>query len=149
MQPDALVRHHSAEHLLTAVMRRDFGSERNLEMHLGRKKSKCDYHVDRPLDEGDRHAIEAAVNAEIEADHPVSVMHITRSEADARFDLWKVPADADAIRVVGIGAFDETPCSGKHVERTGQIGRFIVRSMDMKDEETVRIRYAIEDSPAA
>ena len=146
MRPDILIRHHSAEHLLTAVMRRDFGSERNLEMHLGRKKSKCDYRVDRPLNEGDRRAIEAAVNAEIGADHPVNVMHITRTEADGRFDLWKVPSDAEAIRVVGIGGFDETPCSGEHVERTGQIGRFFIRSMDMKDDETVRIRYGIEES---
>ena len=146
MEYDMLTRHHSAEHLLTAVMRRDFGSERNLEMHLGRKKSKCDYRVDRPLTEGDRHAIEAAVNVGIEADHPVSVMHITRTAAEDRFDLWKVPPGADEIRVVRIGAFDETPCSGEHVEHTRQVGRFVVRSMTMKDDHTVRIRYAVEDA---
>lgn len=146
MEHDMHIRHHSAEHLLTAVMRRDFGSERNLEMHLGRKKSKCDYHVDRPLTEGDRHAIEAAVQTEIDGDHPVRVVHITRLEAEGRFDLWKVPDDAEEIRVVRIGGFDETPCSGEHVDRTSQIGRFVVRSMTMKDESTVRIRYAVEDA---
>ena len=146
MEHDNLIRHHSAEHLLTAVMRRDFGSERNLEMHLGRKKSKCDYRVDRPLTEGDRRAIEAAVQAEIDLDHPVSVMHITRLEAEGRFDLWKVPDGVGEIRVVRIGAFDETPCSGEHVDRTSQIGCFVVRSMTMKDESTVRIRYAAEDA---
>ena len=115
-------------------------------MHLGRKKSKCDYRVDRPLAEGDRHTIEAAVQREIDADHPVSVMHITRSEAEERFDLWKVPSGAEEIRVVKVGAFDETPCSGEHVEHTRQVGRFVVRSMTMKDDHTVRIRYAIEDA---
>jgi Ser-tRNA(Ala) deacylase AlaX len=140
-----LVRMHTAEHLLTAVMRRLYGSPRNLEMHLGEAKTKCDYEVGWSLGDDDARAIEAAVNAEIACDHPVSVMHITRAEAEARFDLWKVPPGAETIRVVSIGDVDATPCSGEHVARTGEIGRFVLRSHEMRSSTIVRIRFGLEN----
>ena len=140
-----LVRMHTAEHLLTATMRRLCGSPRNLEMHLGEAKTKCDYGVERPLGDDDAHAIEAAVNVEIARDHRVSVMHITRAEAEARFDLWKVPPGAETIRVVTIGDVDATPCSGDHVARTGEIGRFVLRSHEMRSPTVVRIRFGLEN----
>jgi alanyl-tRNA synthetase len=141
--PDAITRMHSAEHLLTAVMRRLYGSPRNLEFHLGDKKTKCDYEVARPLGPDDARAIEDAVNAQIAHDHRVSVMHITRSDAE-HLDLWKVPPDAETIRVVSIGDFDETPCSGEHVEQTGQIGGFALKSFEMRTANVVRIRFGLE-----
>jgi misacylated tRNA(Ala) deacylase len=143
---DILARMHTAEHILSAVLRRTFGSPHNVEMHLGRKKSKSDYVVGRALSEADVRGIEAAVDAQVVADHPVSVIHITREAAADRLDLWKVPPEAEEIRVVRIGEFDETPCSGDHVERTGQIGRFVIRSVSMKDREVVRIRFVLEDA---
>jgi Ser-tRNA(Ala) deacylase AlaX len=152
---------HTAEHLLTATMWRLHGSPRNLEMHLGEAKTKCDYGVERPFGDDDARAIEAAVNAEIARDHRVSVMPITRAEAEARFDLWKVPPDAETIRVVTIGDVDATPCSGEHVARTGEIGRFVLRSWELKSCQLkssemrlptiVRIRFGLDsadlDSP--
>ncbi len=138
-------RMHTAEHLLTAVMKRLHGSPRNLEFHLGDRKTKCDYEVARPLDDTDARAIEAAVSAEIARDHRVSVTHITRRDA-GHLDLWKVPPGAETIRVVSIGEFDETPCSGDHVEHTGEIGRFVLRSYEMRSPTLVRIRFGLEPS---
>lgn len=48
-----LARMHTAEHLLSAVMRKHFSAPRNLEFHLGEKKTKCDYEVPGPLSEDD------------------------------------------------------------------------------------------------
>jgi len=140
-----VVRMHTAEHLLTAVMRRLYGSPRNLEMHLGEAKTKCDYEVGRPLGDDDARAIEAAVNTEIACDHPVSVMHITRAEAEARFDLWKVPPGAETIRAVSIGDVDATPCSGEHVARTGEIGRFVLRSWELKSYQLKSCQLEISE----
>lgn len=141
-----LARMHTAEHLLTAVMRRLYVAPRNLEMHLGETKTKCDYEVLRSLNLADARAIEVAVNAEIARDHRVSVMYIPRAEGEARFDLSKVPPDADTIRVVSIGDVDVTPCSGEHVARAGEVGRFLLRSLDMRSPTVVRIRFGLTDS---
>ena len=141
---DVLARSHSAEHVLNAVMQRDFGTGRSVEAHFGTKKSKCDCRVDHPLTSEDFAKIEAAVNAEIEADHSVTTFEIPREEADARYDMGKVPDSATTIRIVQIGDLDVIPCVGQHVEHTSQIGRFVIRSADMKDENTVRIRFSLE-----
>jgi misacylated tRNA(Ala) deacylase len=141
-----LARMHTAEHLLTAVMRRLYASPRNLEMHLGEAKTKCDYQVNRALDLRDARVIEAAVNAEIACDHPVSVVLMTRADAEGRFDLSKLPPDAETVRVVSVGNADVTPCSGEHVARAGEIGRFVLRSLEMRSPTVVRIRFGVTDT---
>ena len=143
---DILARSHTAEHILNAVMQRDFGTGRSVEAHFGTKKSKCDYVIDRALSEEELRGVEAAVNAEIEADHPVMTFEISREEADAKYDMGKVPDSATTIRIVQIGNLDVIPCVGQHVEHTGQIGRFVIRSADNKDETTIRIRFALESA---
>ena len=40
---------HTAEHILNSVMNRMFGCGRSFRSHIERKKSKCDYKVDRQL----------------------------------------------------------------------------------------------------
>jgi len=138
-----LAAQHSSEHILNAVMQRDFGTGRSVEAHFGKKKAKCDYVADHPLTDKDLAMIQAAVNAEIEADHPVTTFEIPREDADAQYDMGKVPDSATTIRIVQIGDLDVIPCVGQHVEHTKQIGRFVIRSADMKDENTVRIRFVL------
>ena len=139
-----IARMHTAEHLLSAVMRRRFGSPRNLELHLGEKKTKCDFLVPRPLAAEDLALVEAEVNAEIAAGHSVTAEVVSRDEAERAYDLWKVPPDAAEIRIVRIGAVDAAPCVGDHVRSTREVGRFRITTADMKDERTVRIRFTLE-----
>jgi misacylated tRNA(Ala) deacylase len=140
---DEMSRMHTAEHVLNAVMQRDFGTGRSVDVHLGDKKSKCDYVLQRPLHAEDLRRIESAVNAEIAADHPIRAFTIPRGQAEGAYDMGKVPDSAAAIRIVQIGDLDAIPCIGQHVEHTGRIGRFVIRSAEMRDEHTVRIRFAL------
>jgi len=134
---------HTTEHILNAVMQRDFGASRSTEVHFGTKKTKCDYRVQRPLTDDDLRRIERAVNAAIQADLPVETFEVPRAEADRRFDMGKVPDAAETIRIVRIGDLDVIPCVGAHVMHTSQIGRFAIRSAEMRDEHTLRIRFAL------
>jgi len=141
---DPLARMHSAEHVLNAVMQRDFGTGRSIEAHFGSRKSKCDYVLSRAVTDADVEAIQRAVNAEIDADHRVTTFEISRGDAEAAYDMGKVPDDARTIRIVRIGDLDAIPCVGRHVEHTAQIGRFVIRSADMRNETVVRIRFTLE-----
>jgi misacylated tRNA(Ala) deacylase len=134
---------HTAEHVLNAVMQRDFGTGRSVETHFGAKKSKVDYCVPRPLSEAEVRKIERAVNAEIAKDHPVTSFVVPRAEAEGRYDLSKVPAAADPIRIVQIGDLDVIPCIGEHVDRTSEIGRFEIRSAEMRGDDRLRIRFRL------
>jgi Ser-tRNA(Ala) deacylase AlaX len=134
---------HTAEHILSAVMRKFYEAPRNLEFHLGEKKTKCDYETPRPLGDADFKQIEALVNGEIAKDHPVSNFITTREQA-AGYDLWKVPPDANEISTYKIGDFDEQPCGGPHVTRTSEVGTFRVLSYELRENGRVRIRFRVE-----
>ncbi len=142
---DVLVASHSAEHILNALMQRDFGTGRSVEVHFGEKKTKVDYRVPRPLGEAEVREIEAAVNAEIAKDHRVTSFVVPRAEAEGRYDMGKVPPDAESIRIVKIGDLDVIPCIGEHVERTSEIGQFEIRSTKMRGDDRIRIRFRLRD----
>lgn len=97
----------------------------------------------RGLNDEDIAAIEGAVNEEIVRDDRVVYETLSVETAEKMYDLWKVPASAEAIRIIHIGDFDATPCSGEHVEHTAQIGKFHIKSYQMKDDRTVRIRFSV------
>ncbi|NOY05363.1 MAG: hypothetical protein GXO82_01815 [Chlorobi bacterium] len=141
---DPLRRMHTAEHILTRVMKNDFGANRNVEMHLGAKKSKCDYDVKAPLTEDDVKTIEEKVNAVIREGLAVEAYVVRRDEAED-FDTWKVPPGQSEIRIVTIGDFDSCPCSGDHVDNTSRIGTFFISSFDLKPDGLVRIRFKLKD----
>jgi len=138
-----LARMHTAEHLLSAVMKNHFQAPRNLELHLGEKKTKCDYQPETPLTDSDIERIQMLVNQEIGKNHPVSE-HVLPREQAADHDLWKVPEDAEEIRIIEIGDYDAQPCSGTHVSNTTEIGHFRIISHDLRDNGRVRIRFKVE-----
>ncbi len=141
--PDKLARMHTAEHILTAVMRKFYDAPRNLEFHLNEKKTKCDYEVARALNEQDIAQIESLVNQNIKANLSVSHSVINREEAN-KYDLWKVPAEVQEIRIIKIGEFDAQPCRGQHVGRTQEIGEFSVSSYELRENGRVRIRFKVD-----
>ncbi len=136
-------RMHTAEHLLSAVMRKFYKAPRNLEFHLNEKKTKCDYAPKPALTDEDFPKIEDLVNQEITLDHQVADRLIARMDA-GNFDLWKVPAGVDEIRIVEIGDFDAQPCRGRHVERTSQIGVFRLLSHGVRENGRIRLRFKVE-----
>jgi alanyl-tRNA synthetase len=137
---------HTAEHILSAVMRKFYEAPRNLEFHLGEKKTKCDYDVPRLLSERDIRQIEALVNAEIAKNHSVTNFVLPREQA-GKYDLWKVPPDATEISIYKIGDFDEQPCGGPHVARTSEIGVFQILSYELRKNGRVRIRFRVSPPP--
>ncbi len=134
---------HTAEHLLSAVMRKFYNAPRNLELHLNEKKTKCDYQPDRSLTEHDIQQVENLVNKEIAEDHRVSSFIVDRKKA-TDYDLWKVPTDVEQIRVVKIGDFDAQPCRGEHVTNTEEIGKFRISSFEFKENNRIRIRFKLD-----
>jgi alanyl-tRNA synthetase len=140
-----LARMHTAEHLLTAVMRKFYGADRNLEFHLAEKKTKCDYTVPQPLTNQDLANIETLVNDEIERNHIVTSFMISRRDA-GKYDLWRVPADVEELRIFKIGDFDEQPCRGPHVSSTAEVGRFEIGSYELRENGRTRIRFKVFES---
>ena len=134
---------HTAEHILTRIMRSRFAATRNYEMHLTERKGKCDYDVPEDLPAEELAEIERLVNEVIARDLPVESEVVPLEEAQGRYDLWKVPLGTEEVRIVRIEDFDATPCRGEHVSRTGELGRFVIVSAGRKDDGLFRIRFKL------
>ena len=136
-------RMHTAEHILNQTVDSMFGCGRCFSAHIEKKKSKCDYHFNRGLTEAEVSEIVKRVNEVIDQDLNVTEEFIPVSQAQAHFNIERLPDDAgDDIRIVRVGDYDACPCIGPHVESTGQIGVFRTISSSFNDG-VLRIRFKL------
>jgi len=140
-QPDPQM--HSAEHILNQTMLRLYDCGRCFTAHIGRKKSKCDYHFDHKLNKEEVAEIQSSVNSVIDSDLPITESFVSRDKAERLYNTQKLPKDIDAsIRVVHIGDYDSCPCIGEHVASTGDIGTFRITTINYADGE-LRLRFKL------
>jgi misacylated tRNA(Ala) deacylase len=138
------LRMHSAEHILNQTMVRMFNCDRCFRAHIEKKKSKCDYHFDRPLTDEEIDSIQSKVNQVIESDLPVREEFLGREEARAEYNLERLPEETgNRIRIIRVGDYDACPCIGPHVSSTREIGGFRILSSSFEDG-VLRIRFKLE-----
>lgn len=139
---------HTAEHILNQTVIRVLGCDRCFSAHIEKKKSKCDYRIDRHPGPELIRAIETQVNRIVQDDLEVKAVTLPREEAARRYNLQRLPADAgDTIRIVLVGDYDACPCIGDHAGRTGELGAFRITSWDVSGD-VMRLRFKLT-RPAA
>lgn len=143
MATSAQPRMHTAEHVLNQTMVRLFDCGRCFSAHVNPGKSKCDYRFPRPLTDAEAGEIEARVNEILGADLPVTGEWVPVGEAARLCDLSRLPdPEVERVRIVRVGDYDLCPCSGEHVARTGEVGRFRLISHSF-DDGVLRIRFKL------
>ena len=135
---------HSAEHILNQTMVRMFGCKRSFSSHIEKKKSKCDYHFDRPLLEVEELELTDKINQIINSNLDISENIIPLVEAQASFNLQRLPEEhGDTIRIISVGGYDKCPCIGPHVKNTSEIGQFQLVSTSF-EAGILRIRFKLQ-----
>lgn len=120
-----------------------FSCGRSYNAHIERKKSKCDYHIQSPLDDSQIEAIEKQVNNIISQHLTVTEEYCTRDNVPQDVDLGKLPDNAsETLRIVRVGNYDTCACIGAHVENTSQIGTFKIISHSWENG-TLRLRFKL------
>jgi misacylated tRNA(Ala) deacylase len=147
----ALMRTHSALHVLCGVIWRDWSASvtgGNMEPLSGRMDFEFEtMHADLVAE------IERRVNVEIDADREIRVAILPRDEAFAIPDLIRtkinlLPEGISEVRTVEIVGLDLQADGGTHVARTGEIGRVRVTGYESKGRINKRIRIEVlEASP--
>jgi misacylated tRNA(Ala) deacylase len=141
-----LMRTHTALHILCGVIWNEWGvavTGGNMEP----LKARMDFEFD-PLPDGFAERITEVVNAEIDADRPIEVSFLPRSEALADEDLIRtkvnlIPESVAEIRVVDIVGLDKQADGGTHVASTKEIGRFEVTKTESKGKGNKRVRIQL------
>ncbi|WP_026380835.1 alanyl-tRNA editing protein [Afifella pfennigii] len=140
------MRMHTALHLLCSLIPYPVtgGS-------IGAEESRLDFDI---ADAGaiDKEALWEALNALVEADHPVTTRWISEEELAANPELVrtmsvKPPSGSGRVRLVAIGKdgeIDLQPCGGTHVLSTGEIGSLALGKVEKKGRQNRRIRLRLE-----
>ena len=142
---------HSATHLLHAALRDQLGE------HVFQKGSlveaerlRFDFSHPKALTAGEWQQVEDQVNAMIRANHVVeqAVMSMEDAQSAGAMALFGEKYDDD-VRVITMGEGSKELCGGTHVERTGDIGLFVIISeaataSGIRRIEALTGRYALE-----
>ncbi len=144
----ALMRTHSALHVLCGVVFRGFGAlvtGGNMEPLAAR----MDFNMTE-VPPGFRDAVEAACNREVGADRRIDVRVLPRAEAFAIPDIIRtatnlVPEGVQQVRIIDIVGLDTQADGGTHVASTKQIGRIELTKMENKGRGFRRVRLRVHD----
>ena len=144
----ALMRTHSALHVLCGVVFRDYGAlvtGGNMEPLVAR----MDFDLPE-LPDGFRDAVEAACNTEVSADRRIDVRVLPRATAFELPDIIRtatnlVPPDVEEVRIIDIIGLDQQADGGTHVASTKHIGRIEVVKIENKGRGFRRLRIKVAD----
>jgi len=143
----ALMRTHTALHILCAVVWRDYGAKvtgANMEPLRGR----MDFEFEHLSGEFVRE-LEAKCNGEVAAARPTRVDFLAREEADRDPDLIRskvslLPDAVRVVRVVAIEGLDLQADGGTHVADTSEVGAIALPSYKSKGRLNKRIELTLE-----
>ena len=145
----ALMRTHTALHILCGVIWRDFGAHvtgGNMTPLAGRMDFEFE---NMTADFAER--VEELANAEIAAARDISVRFLPRDAAFAHPDLIRtkinlLPEGIPEVRVVDINGLDVQADGGTHVANTRDVGRIRIVGHESKGRINKRLRLGIEDA---
>jgi misacylated tRNA(Ala) deacylase len=145
----ALMRTHSALHVLCGVIWRDHGASvtgGNMEPLSGRMDFEFETMAGELVAD-----IERRVNEEVAADREIRVAILPREEAFAIPDLIRtkinlLPEGISEVRTIEIVGLDLQADGGTHVARTSEIGKVRVTGYESKGRMNKRIRIEVLDS---
>lgn len=135
------MRMHTALHLLGAVLR--YGVTGG---NIGADRSRLDFDME---DTVDKESVSAAMQALVDADHPVRCRWISDEELEAQPELVRTmsvqpPKGAGRVRLLEIENVDLQPCGGTHLRSTGEVGRVNVAKVEKKGKRNRRVYIALD-----
>ena len=143
----ALMRTHSALHLLGGVVYRDFGALIT-GSNMNPLEGRLDFNLDAVPD-GFRDQVLAAANLEVVADRAIEVRVLPRAQAFAIPDIIRtatnlVPEHVEIVRLVDITGLDVQADAGTHVASTKAIGALEIVKVENKGRGFRRVRVRLQ-----
>ncbi|MFX0095677.1 MAG: alanine--tRNA ligase-related protein, partial [Candidatus Hodarchaeota archaeon] len=135
---------HTATHLMHQALRNTLGEQvQQKSSNINKDRTRFDINFHRKLTSEEITEVEQQVNEVIRADLKVTKKIMTPEEAKktgalAFFDY------GEKVSVFTIGNFSKEVCTGPHVKRTSEIGKFKIVEQKKTGENTLRIRGIIK-----
>ncbi|MGC9522691.1 MAG: alanine--tRNA ligase [Anaerolineae bacterium] len=129
-----IMRNHTATHLLHRALRETLGTHvAQAGSLVAPERLRFDFNYERPLTPEQREEIERRVNEAVLADYPVKPrVENYRDALEQGVIALFGEKYGDRVRVLRVGPseapFSQELCGGTHVNRTGEIGPFLIVS---------------------
>ncbi len=134
---------HTAEHILNRTMVNMFNCERSEKCHIERKKSKCDFKLEKAPTEAEIKQIQNTIKEVIAKELDVTEKILNFDDANNLFNLKRITKENNPkVRIISIGNYDDCPCIGKHISNTREIINFRITTTSFNDG-VFRVRYKI------
>ncbi len=126
---EALMRHHSATHLLNAALKKSLGGHIKQTGSLVHPEYlRFDFAHPKAMTADEVAAVERTVNEVVHGNAAVATAVLPKNEAEKRGAVMTFGEKyGDVVRVVEMGDFSKEFCGGTHVARTGDIGAFFIQ----------------------
>ncbi len=126
----AIMRHHTATHLLQAALREVLGKHVQQQGSLvAEDRLRFDFSHPRAISKEEIKKIEDRVNENVAARIPVQKEVLDIEEAKKKGALaFFAEKYGDKVRVISIGDVSKEFCGGTHLNNTGEIGTFKIAS---------------------
>lgn len=143
----AHMRYHTALHVLSAVLWRDFGA-RVTGGKMYADRARMDFSFPGEWTAEVVGEIAHSANRELARERPVAVYELSPEEAAGRPELIRtreslVPEELDSVRVVEIEGLDAQADGGTHVANTGEVGGLEITSHKSKGRENKRVEFVL------
>ena len=143
----AHMRHHTALHVLSGVIWRNFGAKvTGGQMRSDRARMDFSFPEEWTTDVVGK--IERLTNEALAEERPVKVYELPREEALENPDLIRtqvnlVPERVRVIRIVEIEGIDTQADGGTHVANTGEVGEIEITGHRSKGRQNKRIEFVL------
>lgn len=143
----AHMRHHTALHVLSGVIWRNFGAKvTGGQMRADRARMDFSFPGEWTTDLVGE--IERLTNEALAGEHPVKVYELPREEALQNPDLIRtqvnlVPERVKAIRIVEVEDVDTQADGGTHVSNTGEVGSVEITGHKSKGRQNKRVEFVL------
>jgi alanyl-tRNA synthetase len=138
---------HTATHLLHQALRQVLGP------HVAQKGSnitterlRFDFTHPAPMTGDEVKKVQDIVNAQIARDLPVTmdVMSLEQAKSAGAIALFGEKYE-EKVKVYAVGDFSKEVCGGPHVQKTGELGRFVIQKEQSSSAGVRRIRAVLEN----
>ena len=141
------MRHHTALHVLSGVIWRNFGAKVT-GGQMRSDRARMDFSFPEEWTTGVVGEIERLTNEALAEDQPVKVYELPREEALENPDLIRtqvnlVPERVRMIRIVEIEGIDTQADGGTHVANTGEVGEIEITGHKSKGRQNKRVEFVL------
>ena len=136
----------TGEHILAKIIENKFEDARVVIAKFEKEnEGNVDFSSSEDLRQLNKEELEKEVNGIISRNIEVTKTVYRREEVDKDFDLSKIPASVDKIRIVEVKDFDKRPCKDPHVDNTQEIGYFHILKIERVGKDRYRIVFRIRE----